>query len=242
MKIKVVIVCLLSCFILNNILAQKIERNYIRIGNSYFKKGTHNLAEEYYQKACIKNKSIESCYNLANVQLLTGHDSVALTNFKNAIMLSSENKLKIAKVYHNTGNLFYAQGVSAQNLNQQDKAYTFFSEAVEQYKSALRIAPNDNKTRYNLVKAQYMMKKTKQHNDQKNNNSNKQQDKKNQTPDSENQEKDSSPKEKPSNTSKNSIDDDTANQLLNSSQQDENNVQKKIKRTSDVHRNLEKDW
>lgn len=145
--------------------AQKTYRDHIRMGNYFFRQLNTNEAEVNYQRSVNSELSVEGLYNLANIQRLMGNDSTALENYKKALDLSGNNKKKSATILHNIGNLYYTQGVGAMK-SRPELTSAFLTKAIEAYKSALRYNPADNETRYNLAKAQYLLKKNQQNQNQ----------------------------------------------------------------------------
>ena len=145
--------------------AQKTYRDHIRMGNYFFRQLNTNEAEVNYQRSVNSELSVEGLYNLANIQRLMGNDSTALENYKKALDLSGNNKKKSATILHNIGNLYYTQGVGAMK-SRPELTNAFLTKAIEAYKSALRYNPADNETRYNLAKAQYLLKKNQQNQNQ----------------------------------------------------------------------------
>ena len=222
--------------------AQSTDRDYIRLGNRYYRAGQFQQAETNYRKALDKKQSFEALYNLGNALVMQRQDSTANRKFGEAIQMESPNRRKMAYAYHNVGNLFYASGL-ADKLAGKQQAMQAFQLAVQNYKSALRLNPDDNETRYNLALAQQQLKQAqkngggqsdKQQQDKKN-----QQDKQDKKQQDKKQPEKKQPKPQPK---KDQMDDKTAEQLLNSAQQDEKNVQRKVNRNNATRRTLEKDW
>ncbi len=274
------VLCLSICSL--TVLAQNSDRDYIRLGNKSFREKDFNKAETYYRKALDKNPSLEAFYNLGNALAFQNKDSVAFAQYKQALEQVAETPGKKASVFHNMGNMSYAVGCGLMKANSPDAARSF-AQAVELYKSALRCNPGDNETRYNLVMAQYMLKKNQKNNQGDNQQNQNQQDKdkdknkdknkddkgkdKDQNKDKDKQDKGQDKKDKDKqdkdqqnkdkqdqNKDKNKdrqqqqpqegqMDDKTAEQLLNSAQQDEKAVQRKVQKAEKAHRRgLEKDW
>lgn len=244
--------------------AQSNDRDFIRLGNRCFRDKNYVDAEVNYRKALEKKPSLEAWYNLANSTAFQGGDSVAFEYFKKALEMEARTPERKAAVFHNMGNLCYASGSMQLKANGQD-ALKSFEQAVELYKGSLRCNPNDNETRYNLAMAQYMVKKLKKDgNNNQNNDKNK--DKNDQNKDQNKDQNDNNDKNNNNDKNKNdqnnnnnnqgqdkdrkddrqqrpTIDDKTAEQLLNSAQQDEKKVQKKVQQAEKVHRRgLDKDW
>ena len=224
--------------------AQTTDRDLIRRGNRQYRHENYQEAEANYQQSVKLKPTQEALYNLANAQLMQSHDSVAIENFKQAAAIDTNNKRKRHAINHNMGNVYYAQGVSAMN-SQTGSATQFFKEAVEAFKEALRQQPSDNATRYNLAKAQYMLKKSQQNNQQQQKNQQQQQQQKEQQKQEQEQKQD---KEQQNNQEQNQqqqkdqMEDKTAEQLLNSAQQDERKVQQRLQQKKAAPRKKEKDW
>ena len=264
--------------------AQNAKEN-IRLGNYHYRDNQFPKAETYYSKSLDKDKSMEAYYNLANAQLIQGRDSDAYVTYKKALEFPSQNKLKRSQIYHNMGCVTYAAGLAHYKM-QDGHANQMFGTAVEEFKSSLRLNPQDNQTRYNLAMAQYMFKKTQD--DQNQNNQNQNQDNQDQNKDNQEQNKDNQDQNKDQDKDKQDqnqdkdkqnqddkqqnqdnkseqdnkqdkedkgqqqpqqpqqqkgqMDEKTAEQLLNSAQQDEKNVQKKLIRQPQQRKSLEKDW
>lgn len=275
---------LFSLFTPTESVAQNAKEN-IRIGNYNYRDAQFQKAETYYSKSLDKDATLEAYFNLANSQLLQGRDSDAYATYMKAMEVPTANKLKRSQLFHNMGNVMYASGLAHMKI-QDGNANQLFGTAVENYKSALRMNPDDNETRYNLALAQYMFKKTQndpkqnnqnnQNKDNKDQNKDKNQDKKdqdkkdqdkkdqdkkdqnkdknkdqdkkdqdnkdqNKDQDKQNPDKDKQDKQQPQ-PQKGQMDEKTTEQLLNSAQQDEKKVQRKLIRQKAQHRSLEKDW
>ena len=98
---------------------------------------------------------------LGNALAFQEQDSVAFEMYKKAVNEPTNNTLKKSHIYHNMGNLTYAGALREMNMGGQN-ASQGFQQAVDLYKSALRLNPNDNETRYNLAMAQHQLKKSQQ--------------------------------------------------------------------------------
>ncbi len=223
--------------------AQETDRDHIRLGNRHYKATQFHEAETNYLKAIEKNPSFEAYYNLANAFLLQGQDSVAFENYKKALQQPCNNVLKKAMAYHNMGDMQYLGGLSLMKTG--GNATEAFQQAVELFKSSLRCNPDDNGTRYNLAMAQYMLKQSQQ-NQQNQQQQQDQQDEKDekQKKDEQQQQQNQNKEEKQQQQQENSMSEEAMQQLLNSAQQDEKAVQKKVKeqKSQPQRRQLQKDW
>lgn len=240
---KTYILFTLMMFVSYFVSAQTTDRDCIRMGNKNFREGLYNKAEINYRKALDKKNSFEAYYNLGNSLVAMQQDSTAFEMYKNAISMSNPNKNKTSQAYHNMGNQAYANACAMIKGNNPE-AGKLFKQAAELYKSALRCNPEDNQTRYNLAKALYMLKKSESEGGGEGENqeeNNKEEEKEQENEQNESEEKKQN-NEKPK-ENKNEMSDEVAAQLLNSAQQDEKNVQRKIEQSKNrKRRGLEKDW
>ena len=224
---KIVTVCLL----LIAVAAQaQTDRQYVRQGNKLFQKGDFEHAEVAYAKAIEKNeKNPQAHYNLGNALMAQRKDSAAVVQFQAAGQLET-NPLRKSQAYHNIG-----------VVCQQNKLY---GDAIEAYKQALRLNPNDDETRYNLALCKH--EKQKQDQNQQNQNQNQQnkddqqkkdnQDKQEQK--QQDQDKQKQQEQKPQMSKEN------AEQLLNAAMQQEKQTQKRMKEAEKQgeRRQVEKNW
>lgn len=134
-------------------LAQN-DRSLIRQGNRAARSNALTEAETAYRKAISANReNSQAIYNLAIVQLAQSKTKEAMKSFRQAAELEKVPRRK-AKSYHNIGTIY-------QNQRQ-------YQPAIEAYNEALRLDPENFKTRYNLALCKKLLK-----NDKKNNNKNK---------------------------------------------------------------------
>jgi tetratricopeptide (TPR) repeat protein len=224
--------------------AQFTPRDLIRLGNKKYRQGDFAGSETYYRKSIDAKESMEAYYNLGNALVMQGQDSTANVAYGQALALSTDNASKKAMTYHNIGNLFYASGLKSMREGGQT-ATQALQLAVDNYKSALRLAPGDNETRYNLAMAQHLLKKSqnqdklqKQNQQQKKDDQQQEQQKQQQQPQPQSQQNqaDQKPQQKPK------LDKQTADQLLNAAQNDEKRVQKRLQQQKGRPRTLDKDW
>jgi len=225
--------------------AQSTDRDYIRLGNKHYHKGEFDKALTNFTKALEKKKTVEAYYNFANAALAQGQDSTANVSYMMADSLGFTNSLKRAKNFHNMGNIWYMHGVREMRSNGQN-AGKAFETAVNLYKCALRCNPNDWETRYNLAMAQHQLKKNQNGggggggNDDKNQDKDK--DKKDEQKKDEQKKQEQQQNQQQQQQDKDQMSDQAAEQLLNSAQQDEKNVQQKVKVNPQRRKSLEKDW
>ena len=210
------------------------DRQYIREGNKQFRVGQYDKAEVSYRKAVEKNpKNPQAAYNLGNALMAQKKDSSAVQQFEQATRIET-NPLRKAAAYHNMGVIC--------------QTHKMYGEAIEAYKNALRLNPNDDETRYNLVLCK--KQKQKQDQNQQQNQNNKDDQKK------DNQKKDNQKKDDQKDQNKDKKDDkqqqqqkpqmskDNAEQLLNAAIQNEKMTQDKMKKQQQKpqRRNVLKNW
>jgi Ca-activated chloride channel homolog len=227
---------ILILFLIQTTVSGQNERKYVRQGNHYYLQGirdttkldtlTFSKAETEYRKALDKKPDdLKWNFNLNNSMYKQAKFKDAITGFEQIAKQTADPKEK-AKSLHNLGNARLFD-------NQLD-------ESIESYKSALRNNPDDIETKYNLAYAQRMKKQQQQ---QQNKNQNKDQNKeqnKDQQKKNQDQNQDQNKQQPPPKISK-----QNAEQLLQALQNDEKNIQDKVKKAQAVQvksSRVEKDW
>ena len=153
-------------------------------------------------------------------------DSAATAQFESAAKLET-NPLRKAKAYHNIGVVC--------------QSHKMYGEAIEAYKNALRLNPNDDETRYNLVLCKHLQQKQQQNQqNQQGNDNSKQDDKKDQQKQDQEKEK----QDKKQQEQKPQMSKDNAEQLLNAAIQNEKQTQDKLKKAQQQpqRRNIQNNW
>ena len=205
------------------------DRQYIREGNKQFRVGQYDKAEVSYRKAVEKNpKNPQAAYNLGNALMAQKKDSAAVQQFEQATRIET-NPLRKAAAYHNMGVIC--------------QTHKMYGEAIEAYKNALRLNPNDDETRYNLV----LCKKQKQKQDknqQQNQNKKDDQKKDDQKKDDQKDQNKDKKDDKQQQQQKPQMSKDNAEQLLNAAIQNEKMTQDKMKKQQQQpqRRNVLKNW
>ena len=132
------------------------DRSLIRQGNRAARSNALTEAETAYRKAISANReNSQAIYNLAIVQLAQSKTKEAMKSFRQAAELEKVPRRK-AKSYHNIGTIY-------QNQRQ-------YQPAIEAYNEALRLDPENFKTRYNLALCKKLLKNDKKNNNKNNNN------------------------------------------------------------------------
>ncbi|QVJ81302.1 Ca-activated chloride channel family protein [Prevotella sp. khp1] len=205
------------------------DRQYIREGNKQFRVGQYDKAEVSYRKAVEKNpKNPQAAYNLGNALMAQKKDSSAVQLFEQATRIET-NPLRKAAAYHNMGVIC--------------QTHKMYGEAIEAYKNALRLNPNDDETRYNLVLCKKQKKKQDQ-NQQQNQNNKDDQKKDNQKKDDQKDQNKDKKDDKQQQQQKPQMSKDNAEQLLNAAIQNEKMTQDKMKKQQQKpqRRNVLKNW
>lgn len=221
-----IVLTIVSICIATVLYAQQ-ESADVRRGNRQYNDSSYIEAEVNYRRGLEKNEnSFEGHYNLGNALFRQGKYEQAGEQYLAAARIAAGDRSlgeaemdeRLSASYHNLGNAYYAQ-----------QEYT---KAIEAYKEALRHNPKDDYTRYNLVKA---MQQDQQPNippppPQPQQDSTQQQDSIQQPPQPQPQEPD------------NQMDKETAEQILQALEQDEQELLEEQKRQGKGKRRLEKNW
>ncbi|MFW5916116.1 MAG: tetratricopeptide repeat protein [Bacteroidota bacterium] len=135
--------------------AQK-ERKYIRRGNNDFEDQVYNQSEINYRRAAEKSpNSYKAIYNLGDALYKQEKYKEAAEKFSSLVNRDLSDQ-KLTKAYHNLGNALLKAGQ--------------LKESVEAYKNALKLNPEDIQTKHNLTYALNKLKKKEQEKKQDQNN------------------------------------------------------------------------
>ena len=207
------------------------DRQYIRQGNKQFRMGDYPNAEVSYRKAIEQNpKNPQASFNLGNALMAQKKDSAAVTQFENASRLET-NPLRKAQSFHNIGVIC--------------QTHKMYGEAIEAYKSALRLNPNDDETRYNLVLCKHQkQKQDQQKQNQGQNNDDQKKDNQKKDDQQKDQNSDKQDDKKQQEQQKPQMSKDNAEQLLNAAIQNEKQTQDKLKKAQQQpqRRANQKNW
>ena len=202
------------------------DRQYVTSGNKLFRNGQFDQAEVDYRKAIEKNpRNPQAHYNLGNALMAQKKDSAAVQSLQKSTELET-SKIRKAMAFHNMG-----------VVCQQHKMY---GEAIEAYKSALRLNPKDDATRYNLE-----LCKRQQKNQQNQKNQNQQdKDKKDKNGKDKKNDKQKNDKQDQNKKKENKMSKENAEQMLNAAMQQEKSTQQRIKKAMQRPRSakLDKEW
>lgn len=197
-------------------LSAQGERKYIRQGNKEYEEKAFEDSELQYRKALEKNiSSYEGNFNLGDALYKQEKYEDASNKFSD-LAVTEKDRIELAKVYHNLGN----------SLLQANR----IEESIEAYKNALRNNPEDYETKHNLAWAlNLLQQQQKQQQDQKQDQQNQDQDKQNKDQQDQQQQQeeqqDQQQEQQPDKISK-----EDANRILEALQQDEKQLQEKLKK------------
>jgi Ca-activated chloride channel family protein len=240
-----VLAFLLVCGV--QVFAQE-EKKFILDGNKQYTGKNYTDAEKKYKEGLTKNKdSYKGSFNLGDAYYQQKKYEEAAEQFQ-MLTHRATSKDTLAKAYHNLGN----------SLLQSKK----YEESISAYKNALKNNPNDEDTRYNLAYAQKMLQQQQQQDkndnnkDDKDKKDNKDKDKNQDKKDKENKDKDKKDDKQKDDKEKqdkdkqqqkpeqNQISKQDAQRLLDALQNDEKNLQDKMKKdkAKGMKVEIEKDW
>jgi len=226
--LKETLLCLLLIFSAS--LNAQTDKKYIRKGNREYEKNKFSDSEISYRKAIDKNKqSPDAVFNVGDALYKQNKFEEAGKQFiENANQ--NDNKLKKSAGLFNLGNSM----LKANKLQ----------ESIDAYKNSLKLRPDNKEAKYNLSYAQDLLKQQQQQQQQQqdkdkqdqNKDKNKkdqkkdQKDQKDKNNDQQNdQKKDQDQNKQQQQPQKGEISKEDAQRLLNSLDNDEKNVQEKVK-------------
>lgn len=132
------------------------ERRHIRKGNSLYEEQRMEEAQKSYRSALQQDSlSVEGRFNLGDSQYAMGDFAAAEESFKG--LVERNNRLtdeQRAKAYYNLGNAQF----------QQQK----LQEALESYKSSLRLRPEDLEAKFNYAYTKALMEEQENNQNQQN--------------------------------------------------------------------------
>ena len=236
------ILIILSFLMSFNSFAQN-KKSFLRDGNKLYADSSYNEAEMQYRKSLEKDQDyFNASFNLADAVYKQERYEESSALF-DALKDNAPTETDLAKVYHNLGNSL----VKEQKLE----------EAIDAYKSSLRINPKDKDTRHNLA----ITHKQKQQQEQENKDENKEnkdeqeQDKdgenkeeekenKEQEQNQENKEKQEEKKESKPEEKKEEMSKETAEKMLEAIQQKEKELQEELQKKKAKGKRVKvlKDW
>lgn len=212
--------------------AQTVTYRLMHQGNALFRAGQYDRAEKYYLLV-LKSQPHNSRahFNLADTYLAKGNPGAA-DSLYNIVTQSEKNKQVRSMAWHNRG---YICQTAA--LHDAQKQQQLLRQAIEHYKQALRLNPNDNDTRYNLALCQRQLKKG---NSQSQQQQQEQQQKQENQPDNDKQKQQQSQSQ--TNNPRQDDDRQQTEQYLNLARQAERRALEKLKSMQPRQKSLDKNW
>lgn len=219
-------------FIIGSFFAQSQEwKKSLMDARKCYKNGLFSEAVENYRKAISKApKEIDLSEELAQAHYKSREFKAAEKEFEKSLN-SGKNKKASASKHYNIGN----SRMKSRN----------YSGAVDAYKQALRLNPNDKKTKYNLSEAIRRLKSEKKKKQQKPDSKQKdkqQKNEKNQQKNQQNQNKD--PKNSDAKNDKGSLSQRAVDRMLDKLMKDETATKRKLNKNKQASSNSNsgKDW
>mgnify|MGYP003970931357 CR=1 FL=1 len=222
------------------------KKSFLRDGNELYTDSSYNDAEMQYRKSLEKDQDyFNASFNLADAVYKQERYEESSALF-DALKDDAPTKADLAKVYHNLGNSL----VKEQKL----------AEAIDAYKSALRINPNDKDTRHNLALSQQQKQQQEQEQENKEeeeeeeDKENKDEQKENKEGGNKEEEKDNKEQEKNQENKekqedkpekkKEEMSKETAEKMLEAIQQQEKNLQEELQKKKVKGKRVKvlKDW
>lgn len=212
------------------------KKSFLRDGNELYTDSSYNDAEMQYRKSLEKDQDyFNASFNLADAVYKQERYEESSALF-DALIDNAPTENDLAKVYHNLGN----------SLTQEQK----LEEAIEAYKNALRINPNDTETRHNLALSKKQKQEQEQQEEKKEENK---EEKKDQEKDKEGedkqeqnkeQEKEDEKKENQPEDKKEEMSKEDAEKMLEAIQQEEKELQEELQKKKVKGKRVKvlKDW
>jgi len=230
------ILLILSILLAINSTAQN-KKSLLRAGNSLYADSSYNESEIQYRKSLEKDQNYFSAsFNLADAIYKQERYSESSSLF-DALKDNTKTNKDLTKVLHNLGNSLFKE----QKLD----------EAIEAYKEALRINPNDNETRHNLALARKQKKQQeknkeeeKKENKEEEKKENKEEEKKENKEEEKKEKKEEEKKEKKEEEKKEEMSKEDAEKMLEAIQQQEKELQEELQKKKVKGKKIEilKDW
>ena len=235
---------ILSFLMSFNAFAQN-KKSFLRDGNELYADSSYNEAEMQYRKSLEKDQDyFNASFNLADAVYKQERYEESSALF-DALKDNAPTETDLAKVYHNLGNSL----VKEQKLD----------EAIEAYKSSLRINPKDKDTRNNLAithkqkqqqekeqenKDENKDEKDEQEQDKEGENKEEEKQNKEQEQSQENKEKEKEKKESKPEEKKEEMSKETAEKMLEAIQQKEKELQEELQKKKVKGKRVKvlKDW
>ena len=232
------ILIILSFLMSFNSFAQN-KKSFLRDGNKLYADSSYNEAEMQYRKSLETDQDyFNASFNLADAVYKQERYEESSALF-DALKDNAPTETDLAKVYHNLGNSL----VKEQKLE----------EAIDAYKSSLRINPKDKDTRHNLAITHKQKQQQEQENkdekdeqeqDKEGENKEEEKENKEQEQSQENKEQQEEKKESKPEEKKEEMSKETAEKMLEAIQQKEKELQEELQKKKIKGKRVKvlKDW
>lgn len=240
--IGLILLLVLSCLLID-LRAQSEHQNLLSGTDAYLKKD-FEMAQSAFESATKQNDaSFKGHFNLGNSYYRNNNYTEAIQSFQKALTLAEDSE-KEANAYYNLGNTFLSKAQQNQNSAPSEKSAEDLPNAIEAYKNALRLKPNDFEAKNNLANAYKLLRMQQQQQqqnkqEQKDNNEGDQEDSK---PQEDQSQSDNDATNKSTNSDK-KLNKDELDRLMDIIEQEDKKVQEKLmKRKQADKKTKEKDW
>ena len=206
--------------------AQTQDWTYMHRGDQLFKKGDFKSAEKFFDDALsLDTTNVRARFNLADTYLAQGIADSAYAHFQRAAQEGmGKDKNLSSKAFHNMGVITQN---TANATQEPDKKQNYLKQAIADYKEALRLNPNADDSRYNMVLCMKQLKENEQQQDQQQDDKSQKQSEQKQEPKDDKQKQQPKQNDKPE-PPKEQKDNSQAKQILNYARQKEQQTKDKI--------------
>lgn len=214
------LILLIRISVFSHTACAQADKKFIRQGNREYEKSRYSESEILYRKALDKNKqSADAVFNAGDALYKQEKYEDAGKQFIENINLNEDSNKKSAGFY-NLGNSFLKSNK--------------LKESIDAYKNSLRLNPQNLEAKYNLAYAQDLLQQQQQQQQQNQDQQQQKQDKNNQDQNKEKEQDQSDNKEQQDQQQQPQQDDqaiskEDAERILNALENDEKNVQEKVK-------------
>ena len=135
-------------------------RKETRKGNREYKAQKYDRAEVNYLRALHQDSNAyRAQYNLGNTLYRQQKYNEAINHFDKALAQPGLSDKERSRILHNRGNSYLKAGLQKEN---RAEGMQQFQQAVNDYQEALKLAPKNDDTRYNLSYAKNMLQQAQQ--------------------------------------------------------------------------------
>ena len=167
-RVLTIVFALLATFVFSEAAAQRMpERRIVRKGNRQYERANYDKSLENYSLALREDPNcFEAKFNTANVQMKKQLYNKAEQTLRKLAQDSTRTDIERSEVAYNLGNTLFVQ----QRLE----------EALDCYRNAMRLNPDDKEAKYNYALTKELLKQQQDQQNQDNQNNQQNQDNQNQ--------------------------------------------------------------